>query len=186
MYKFGPVQQKILLVLLTGVALGAVQSPAQYFRALRLAHAGWKEIDQRSFNRSLRRLSHQKLFRELKLSDGSYRLVLTKEGQREAQVLSLFGDSIHLRKPKAWDKKWRLVLFDIPEANRAFRDVLREHLQTLEFYKLQQSVFVSPYPYESAILKLVHLYGAEPYVRVATVITLNDVEHLKRHFFKQK
>ena len=183
MYKFGPVQQKILLVLLSGLALGAAHSSTQYFRALKIAHAAWKEIDQRNFNRSLRRLSHQKLLVESQLSDGSFRLVLTPEGAREARRLSLLGRSIRFKKPKTWDKKWRLVLFDVPETDRVFRDVLREHLHTLEFYRLQQSVFVSPYPYEAAILELVHLYGAEAYVRVATVEMIDNEDALEQHFF---
>ena len=66
MYKFGPVQQKILLTLMSGVALGFSSSPRQYFKTLRRLRHEWKKIDQRNFNRSLRRLSNEKLIEERK------------------------------------------------------------------------------------------------------------------------
>lgn len=118
------------------------------------------------------------------MADGSFKLTLTKEGRRVASRLSFLGSSVNFKKPKKWDKKWRMVIFDIPEKDREFRDILRKHLFTLEFKKLQQSVFVSPHPYENLILKLVKLYSAQKYVRVATVIKIDNENNLKKHFFK--
>lgn len=184
MYKFGPVQKKILLALLGGVALGLSGSPRQYFRTFRRLRNEWKKIDQRSFRRSFRRLSQEKLIEERKMPDGSFKLVLTKKGKRQAKILSLFGNLIKFKKPKCWDGKWRVVLFDIPEDDRAFRDILREHLRALEFYKLQHSVFISPHPFEKSILELVALYEAEPYVRVITADKIDNQTTIKRHFFK--
>ncbi|MFA5871376.1 MAG: hypothetical protein WC858_01510 [Parcubacteria group bacterium] len=185
MYKFGPVQKKILLSLSGGFALGFSRSPRQYYRTLRMLRSEWKKIDQRNFNRSLRRLSLEKLLEEKKLPDGSFRLVLTTRGRREAKILSLLGSSIRFKKPKRWDGKWRLVLFDIPEKNRLFRDILREHLRTLKFLKLQHSVFVSPYPFEKPIQELVSLYSAGPYVRIVTTTSIDNEATLKGHFFKR-
>ena len=73
-------------------------------------------------------------------------------------------------------------MFDIPEKERAFRDILRAHLYRLEFYKLQQSVFVSPHPFEKAILDLVAVYAAEAHVRVITAIKIDNEAKLKKHF----
>ncbi|PIW92928.1 MAG: hypothetical protein COZ87_04120 [Candidatus Moranbacteria bacterium CG_4_8_14_3_um_filter_43_15] len=81
--------------------------------------------------------------------------------------------------------KWRLVLFDIPEKNRLFRDILRGHLQTLKFLKLQYSVFISPHPFEKPILELISLYSAQPYVRVVTATNIDNETVIKRHFFKR-
>lgn len=184
MYKIRPVQRKILLALLGGVALGFSHDPRQYYRTLRLIRKEWQKINQQNFNRSLRRLSSEKLLEEKRLSDGSFRLVLTREGKREAKILKLFGNSINFKKPKRWDGKWRFVLFDIPEKDRVFRDILREHLRALKFMKLQHSVFVSPYPYEKPILELVDFYSARPYVRVVTAEKIDNEAALKRHFFK--
>ena len=184
MYKFGSVQKKILLTLLGGVALGMSSSPTQYFSTFRKLRKEWVKIDQRNFNRSIRQLSREKLIEETVLPDGSFKLVLSKSGKEQAKTLSLLGNSINFKKPKKWDGKWRIVLFDIPEKDLMFRNILREHLYALEFFKLQHSVFVSPHPFEKSILELVSLYAAEPYVRVITATAIDNEKRLKKHFFK--
>ena len=186
MYKFGPIQKKIILTLGGGLLLGMSSSPRQYFKNLRLVHKEWKEIDQRNFNRSVKVLAKEKLIEEQHLPDGSIKLVLTKRGQWQAKRISLLGNSIKFKAPKKWDGKWRLVMFDIPEKDRSFRKILREHLWELEFYKLQQSVFVSPHPFEKPILELVDIYEATEYVRVITAEMVDNESELKKHFFKRK
>ncbi len=140
-----------------GVALGLSGSPRQYFKTLRAIRKDWQKISQQNFNRSIRKLADEKLLEEETLPDGSFKLILTKEGKKQAKLLNLMGSSIKLKKPKRWDGKWRLVLFDIPEKDRLFRDILREHLKALKFYKLQHSVFVSPYPFEKQMLELIEI-----------------------------
>ncbi len=186
MYKFGPVQQKLLLILAGGVILGSDTSLIRYYRKLRLLWKGWKEIDQRNFNRSVRGLVEQKLVEERVSSDGSLQLMLTKEGKRQAVRLDLFGQSIKFKHPKTWDKKWRVIMFDIPEESRKFRDILRRHLYEMKFYRLQQSVFVSPYPYEKPLMELVDLYGAASHVRIMTVTWIDKEDYLKHYFFSTK
>jgi len=186
MYKFGPVQKKILLALMGGVALGLAASPRGYYRTLRILKKDWQRISQQNFNRSIHRLSEEKLLEEKIFADGSFKLVLTDRGKKEATKLSLLGNSISFKKPKRWDGKWRVVLFDIPEKDRVFRDILRQHLKDLRFRKLQNSVFVSPYPFEKPILELVELYRASSYVRVITAFRIDNEDGLKRHFFKNQ
>ncbi|MEI8343867.1 MAG: hypothetical protein WCF93_02885 [Candidatus Moraniibacteriota bacterium] len=184
MYKFGPVQQKILLTLLGGVALGCSSSPKQYFRTFRQMRKEWKDIDQRNFNRSIRTLSKEKLIEQHELPDGSFKMVLTVNGKKQAKILNFLGSAITFKKPKRWDGKWRVVLFDIPERDRIFRDILRQHLYDLKFRKLQHSVFVSPYPCEQSILELTAIYGAERYVRVITADKIDNEAALKKYFPK--
>jgi phenylacetic acid degradation operon negative regulatory protein len=182
MYRFGPIQQKILLALLGGVALGSSSSPRQYFRTFRQLKKEWGKINQRNFNRSIHKLSRNKLVEERKLPDGSFKLVLTEDGRKQVKRLNFLDSSIKFMKPKKWDGQWRIVIFDIPEKDRVFRDILRDHLYALKFYKLQQSVFISPYPFEKYILDLVALYSAELYVRVITATKIDNESQLKKHF----
>ena len=182
MHKLGPTQQKILLTLLGSVTLGFSSSPSQYFRTLRKLRKEWNKINQRNFNRSIQRLSREKLIEEKKLPDCSFKLILTEDGKKQAKRLNFLGSSIEFKKPRHWDGKWRIVLFDIPEKDRIFRDILREHLYALNFYKLQYSVFVSPYPFEKSILDLVALYSAESFVRVITATKIDNEPKLKKHF----
>jgi phenylacetic acid degradation operon negative regulatory protein len=51
-----------------------------------------------------------------------------------------------IERPKHWDGIWRVVIFDIPESNRTVRDIVRDWLKRLGFARLQQSVWVIPWP----------------------------------------
>lgn len=185
MYKFGRVQKKVLLALGGGLLLGLSSSPRQYYRNLKLLRQEWRRIGQSNFNRTIRHLAREKLIEEQHLPDGSCKLILTKKGQWQAKRLDLLGNSIKFKAPKKWDRKWRIVLFDIPEKDRMFRDILREHLKELKFRKLQNSVFVSPHPFEKPILELVGLYEAQAYVRVITAEKIDNETKLEKYFFKK-
>ncbi len=65
---------------------------------------------------------------------------------------------------KRWNKKWYLVIFDIPENMRRKRDILRENLKLLGFGQLQASVWISPINYLKNIEQIIKDYDIEPYV----------------------
>lgn len=46
---------------------------------------------------------------------------------------------------KRWDRKWRVVIFDIEETSKQVRERFRRKLKELGFGMLQESVFISPY-----------------------------------------
>lgn len=72
---------------------------------------------------------------------GEVYIRLTSQGNkriiRDFPVLSLQN--------RKWDKRWRVVIFDIEEINRNARDALREKLRELGFGMIQKSVFISPH-----------------------------------------
>lgn len=182
MKKIGPTQQKMLILLLGGITLGLVGTPTQYFRALKAMRREWQKINQQSFTRSIHTLRQKKLLEEIRHKDGSIALRLTLDGRKHASFFQLFGNAIKIKRPKTWDSLWRIVIFDIPEDDKIFRNILRDHLKSIGFKKLQHSVFVFPYPCESAIMSLVKLYSAEPYVRVITAKTIDNHKQLKKTF----
>ncbi len=47
---------------------------------------------------------------------------------------------------KPWDGKWRFVIFDIPQKEVNFRNIIRRRLKELDFRQLQRSVWFSPLP----------------------------------------
>ncbi|MEX1119090.1 MAG: PaaX family transcriptional regulator C-terminal domain-containing protein [Terrimicrobiaceae bacterium] len=62
------------------------------------------------------------------------------------KLLALGGRDPRERWGRAWDGKWRLVLFDIPIDNNKTRLRLRRILRQHHFGCLQQSVWLSPDP----------------------------------------
>lgn len=56
---------------------------------------------------------------------------------------------------KEWDGKWRLVVYNIPEPHRAFRDRLRSRLHNLGFASLSASLWISPYEFRSELKRFI-------------------------------
>ncbi|MSR70762.1 hypothetical protein EXS62_01865 [Candidatus Kaiserbacteria bacterium] len=62
--------------------------------------------------------------------------------------------ALQLQGKKRWDKRWRVIIFDIPEYRRGTRDKLRITMQNIGFYRLQDSVWLYPYDCEDFIALL--------------------------------
>lgn len=112
--------------------------------------------------------------------DGSVRVEITRNGLTKA--LSYKLDEMILRQSNKWDKKWRVVIFDIPEKYKRIRDVFRLRLQQLGLYFLQESVYVSPYPCFEEIEFLRELYGVSFKVRYLLVEKIEEDDLIKEHF----
>ena len=97
---------------------------------------------------------------------------LTPEGRARAKLYAQI-DSIKIKKQKKWDKKWRVLIFDIPEEVRIKREALRGKLKELGFYMLQKSVWVYPYPCQDELELLKNFFGLdeEHYL----VLEVNDI-----------
>lgn len=71
---------------------------------------------------------------------------LTTFGRRK--VLSLKLDSKTEIFNPIWDKKWRIIILDLPEDRKTERESLRYLLKKAGFKMLKNSVWFSPYPFE--------------------------------------
>ena len=65
---------------------------------------------------------------------------------------------------KPWDKKWRVLTFDIPQIEKYKRDSLRRKLKAFGFGMVQQSVWISPHSFEDDINDFVKENNLENYV----------------------
>ena len=101
-------------------------------------------FDYKKAEKGFRNLQHRNIIH--KTSRNGYKF--TDKGKK------WFDNSIlkHLDlRSGEWDKKWRIVIFDIPEELHKNRNQLRTKLKNLGFYMLQKSVFVIPYPCEKEL-----------------------------------
>jgi|SRR3989344_4259845 len=82
---------------------------------------------------------------------------------------------------KKWDKKWRIIVFDIPEELRRKRARFRTRLKWLGCVMLQESVFVFPYPCEEELSDIAKDLKVEDYIDVilAESIGFKEGEFLK-------
>lgn len=93
-------------------------------------------------DRSLKRLLRRGLVEEV-VRGRIVRYQITDRG-REHLMKREFAQT-ELEKPKKWDGKWRLVIFDVSERRRHLRDMLRQHFTRLGLYPIQKSVWLFPY-----------------------------------------
>jgi hypothetical protein len=68
---------------------------------------------------------------------------VTDAGERMLELESIREKGV--KKPKRWDGRWRVVLFDIPERRRGVRNRLRLFMQEYGFVRLQDSAWIYPY-----------------------------------------
>ncbi len=176
----GDVQKKILLLLMGGLALGLSGSPGRYFQILESIGKEWEEINRQSLRRAIRNLYQSKIIKEKENPDGTITMVLTEKGNKKALTYNL--DKMEIKEPEHWDKKWRMVLFDVPEKTRWIRDAFRHHLNQLGFYEFQKSVFIHPFDCQNEIDYLIEFYNARKFTRFIIADSLDNELHLKSHF----
>ncbi len=84
---------------------------------------------------------------------------------------------------QVWDKKWRIILFDIPAELQSKRHAFRHHLRTIGAYMIQKSVFVFPYPCENEVAEWCDDLGLGGYVDVIVTDHIGSKEdYAVKHF----
>lgn len=93
-----------------------------------------------AYHNSISRLKKKGLIIQSKTDGSMPELYLTREGK---ELLPPCFDP-----ERYWDKKWNrwwyILMFDVPERDRAYRDTLRAFLKRERFGCLQRSVWVTP------------------------------------------
>jgi len=124
--------------------------------------------------RSLNSLIRKELL-EFITEDGKKYLRLTPRGEKKLAILSL--NNFQIKKPKKWDGKYRVIIFDIKETRRTDRERWRVFLRQIGFMRLQHSVWVFPYDCEDVILMLkTHLHIGKDIL----YMIVDDIEYDKK------
>ena len=175
-----PTQQKIVTLLLAGVALHLTRNPKKYFSIVRSIPEEFRKIDKYVLHRNIRNLYKSKLIDGKENADDSVTLFLTVEGKKRA--LTYDPSDIRIAPMRKWDKKWRVVIFDIPELRRKARDALSRSLKKAGFYRLQKSVFVHPFECQDELDFIIEFFNLRPFVRFIIAEHFDNELHLKHHF----
>jgi len=179
MRNLSPAKQKILLLLFGGLAFGFSYNPKNQFKILKDLSREWKRIDERELRKNINQLYQTKLIEKKENSDGTTTITLTEKGKNRALTYNF--DNIKIEKEN-WDRKWRAVIFDIPEYKRRGRDALREKIKKMGFCELQKSVWIYPYNCKDQIDFVVELFDLKRYVRFAVMESIDNELHFKNKF----
>jgi len=147
--------------------------------SLKLFSKVWEKYSAKRLKQSIRRMVNRSLL-EIK-QDGENTLVVVSEKGKKL-LLKYDFQKMQLLRPKTWDGKWRVVIFDVNETKRSFRDALRRKIKSLGLYQLQKSVFVTPYPCQKEIAFLRQYFGIGNEVSCFTTSDLEEDEFLRRKF----
>lgn len=178
--KLGANQKKILLLLFGGLALSCARSPNQQWKIIKGLREEWKELSRQAAERALEALYESHLVEARENADGTYTLVLSEKGKK--RVLTHRLRYMKILPPAVWDKKWRIVLYDIPEDEREARDAFREHLKRLGLRKLQQSAGITPFECKDEIDFIIELLDIRKYVRYIIAEHVDNEVYWKQVF----
>lgn len=139
-----------------------------------------KEIEKRKFYNAFYNLKKQGLIK-MKYKGKQLYISLTEEGRKKCGKYQI--DDLEIKKPLRWDKKWRVLIFDINEKNKIKREALRGKLKELGLFPLQKSVWVCPYDFFREMDILRRFFGLK--YREMKIITASEIENDKeiRTFF---
>jgi len=118
---------------------------------------------------------------EIKKKGRQIYIALTERGKKEAGWLQI--DALKIKKPKRWDGKWRIVIFDISQLKVLYREAFRGKLKELGFYPLQKSVWIHPFNCCDEIELLRDFFGlTEKEVRFIVTEDIGKDDWLKKIF----
>lgn len=139
-----------------------------------------KKISRETYNGCIKNLKQYDYVNFEVTKDGLITLSLTKKGEEKAKEIKF--NSIKIEKPKKWDRKWRMVMFDIPEKHKSAREALRWKLKELGFYKFQDSAFIYPYECFKEIDLICRIFSITSHVRCLIVEEFYYDKQIKEFF----
>lgn len=179
-YYYSATKQRVILLLAAGIALGFYKSPKSKRTVWIKFSEVWEKIGKTILRRTIEEFKYKRLVDFKENKDGTINIILTKLGKEHA--IKYDPENIKIPKPAKWDKKWRIVIFDIPEKKRKIRDTLRHEMKKLGLFELQKSTWVFPYDCRNTIDFLVELYEARNFVRYIVTSEISHDADLRLHF----
>ncbi len=126
------------------------------------------------------RSSASKLVKKGLLVYQNGRYELTEEGEKKLRLWEL--QNYQFKHPQKWDKKWRVIIFDIPEKKKKIRHQVRYLFATAGLSRLQDSVWVYPYDCEDLIGLLKTDFGIGKDLLYLIVDEIENDKHLREEF----
>src|SRR3990167_971424 len=169
--RYASVKEVLILlgkgVLLTSILLAPGMAKAYRKRPfLSTVSSEWKQFNQGYLRRTVKRLERQRIV-EMEEKEGQTFIAITERGKRK--ILKYALDTLTIQKPLVWDRKWRIVMYDIPK-------------KRMKFLQIQKSVYLTPYPCENEIEFIRSYLGVAENTKLLTVGMLEHQETYREYF----
>ena len=166
-------------LLIAGAVYIAASSP-YFIRNLLTGYKKWQKYPKRKVYDTFYMLRKKGYINIGKRNRQIY-ISLTKEGKKKAGMFQI--DALTIKKPKKWDKKWRIVIFDIAQLKKTYREAFRGKLKELGFYPLQKSVWVYPFDCQAETELLKDFFGlSDQEMRLIVADNISKDDQLRKSF----
>jgi hypothetical protein len=91
-------------------------------------------------------------------------------------------DEVTKRKTGNWDGYLRIVMFDVPEAKKSTREVVRKKLESIGFIQEQKSVFIYPFECKEEIDAISYFCSSSTYLKYLVVQIIEGQEEIIKKF----
>jgi len=141
------------------------------------------QVEKRILSKKIYELEKNGIIK--KYSDNKKNIIkITPLGYKKAIKYTL--KNYQIEKPQKWDKKWRVIIFDIPEDKKNIRNAIRFKLKNCGFYQLQKSVWIYPFECKDLIWSIKYVYSANAYIQYLVVESLETEINLVKYFYDRK
>lgn len=173
----GEIVKKILVGIgLAGIVVAMIAAP-NIFQAFPSSYRN--RYSKKSLDQTVRRLLKKNWIKFVRGAYG-WRIELTEIGLKELSAFELQEKLIP--RPRKWNGKWHLLIFDIEEKRKLIREQVRRTLLRLGFYRLQDSVWVHPYECEEVLELLRTKYKVRHEALYICAQKIAKDQWLRKHF----
>jgi len=141
----------------------------------------WNDKERKKFYNTFYYLKRSGLLEVEEINKQIY-VRLTEEGKKYAGNYQI--NEMSIKEPAFWDKKWRVIIFDVPHKHRIKREALRGKLKELRFSQLQKSVWVHPYECSKEINILKDFFGLKDKDLQVLLVEKIENDHRIRQIYK--
>lgn len=132
--------------------------------------------------RRLKEIAERRLITIRDISGDGVEVSLTSEGKKLVKLYKI--DDMKLPKPPKWDKKWRIITYDIPMKKQRASLALSHKFHQLGMFRLQKSIWIYPHDCKDDIDSICAIFGvnADNHVLYLTSEKIPRESEVRRHF----
>ena len=170
----------VFSLLFTGGAIIIAANSPYFLPNLIRKYERWRKYPRKKVSDTFYRLRQKGLI-DIKTVNNQIYISLTDKGKKKAGIYQI--DKLKITRPKRWDGKWRIILFDIPEKKKISREALRGKLKELGFFMFQKSAWIYPFECRAEIELLRDFFGlSNNEMRIIISENIEDDSILKEKF----
>lgn len=126
--------------------------------------------------RCLEKKKYVRIFRK----NGKDVIEITKSGNK--RVLAYRIEEMKLKIPEKWGGWWYIIMFDIPEKKKRWRDAMSFRIKEFGLYPIQKSIFVSPYHCKDEIDFIGEFFKVRDSIIYIKAKEIEGAEDIKKYF----